>query len=124
MPDAGVSFFLPRVVGLGRAMQMSMLGEAVDAEEAGSAADEGPGADQAVPPRQLRERPGDHPRAGGPGTNPLRLHAGSQGERRRLLSEERAELHRAVMGLRLDSGGYLSQSPLPSISGLLLPGRP
>jgi 2-(1,2-epoxy-1,2-dihydrophenyl)acetyl-CoA isomerase len=34
MPDAGVSFFLPRVVGLGRAMQMSMLGEAVDAEEA------------------------------------------------------------------------------------------
>lgn len=34
MPDAGVSFFLPRVVGLGRAMEMSMLGEAVDAEEA------------------------------------------------------------------------------------------
>ncbi len=34
MPDAGVSFFLPRVVGLGRAMQMSMLGEAVDAQEA------------------------------------------------------------------------------------------
>src|SRR3712207_354284 len=34
MPDAGVSFFLPRVVGLGRAMQMSMLGEVVDAEEA------------------------------------------------------------------------------------------
>src|SRR3712207_5253841 len=34
MPDAGVSFFLPRVVGLGRAMQMSMLGEAVEAEEA------------------------------------------------------------------------------------------
>jgi hypothetical protein len=29
-----------------------------------------------------------------------------------------------VMGLRLDSRGYLSQSPLPSISGLLLPGRP
>ena len=34
MPDAGVSFFLPRVVGLGRAMEMSMLGEAVDADEA------------------------------------------------------------------------------------------
>lgn len=34
MPDAGVSFFLPRLVGLGRAMQMSMLGEAVEAEEA------------------------------------------------------------------------------------------
>jgi 2-(1,2-epoxy-1,2-dihydrophenyl)acetyl-CoA isomerase len=34
MPDAGVSFFLPRVVGLGRAMEMSMLGEAVDANEA------------------------------------------------------------------------------------------
>ena len=34
MPDAGVSFFLPRVVGLGRAMQMSMLGDAVDATEA------------------------------------------------------------------------------------------
>lgn len=34
MPDAGVSFFLPRVVGLGRAMEMSMLGDAVDAQEA------------------------------------------------------------------------------------------
>ncbi len=34
MTDAGVSFFLPRVVGLGRAMEMSMLGEAVDAGEA------------------------------------------------------------------------------------------
>jgi len=34
IPDAGVSFFLPRVVGLGRAMEMSMLGEAVDAREA------------------------------------------------------------------------------------------
>jgi 2-(1,2-epoxy-1,2-dihydrophenyl)acetyl-CoA isomerase len=34
MPDAGVSFFLPRVVGLGRAMEMSLLGDAVDAEEA------------------------------------------------------------------------------------------
>lgn len=34
MPDAGVSFFLPRVVGLGKAMELSMLGDAVDAEEA------------------------------------------------------------------------------------------
>lgn len=34
MPDAGVSFFLPRVVGLGRALEMSMLGDAVEAEEA------------------------------------------------------------------------------------------
>lgn len=34
MPDAGVSYFLPRVVGLGRAMEMSMLGESVEAEEA------------------------------------------------------------------------------------------
>jgi 2-(1,2-epoxy-1,2-dihydrophenyl)acetyl-CoA isomerase len=34
MPDAGVSFFLPRVVGLGRAMEMSMLGDVVDAGEA------------------------------------------------------------------------------------------
>lgn len=35
MPDAGVSFFLPRLVGLGKAMEMSMLGDSVDAEEAG-----------------------------------------------------------------------------------------
>ena len=34
MPDAGVTFFLPRVVGLGRAMEMSVLGDAVDAAEA------------------------------------------------------------------------------------------
>jgi len=34
MPDAGVTYFLPRVVGLGRAMEMSMLGDAVDADEA------------------------------------------------------------------------------------------
>jgi 2-(1,2-epoxy-1,2-dihydrophenyl)acetyl-CoA isomerase len=34
MPDAGVSFFLPRVVGLGKAMEMSMLGDAVEAGEA------------------------------------------------------------------------------------------
>jgi 2-(1,2-epoxy-1,2-dihydrophenyl)acetyl-CoA isomerase len=34
MPDAGVSYFLPRVVGLGRAMEMCMLGDVVDAEEA------------------------------------------------------------------------------------------
>ncbi len=34
MPDAGVTFFLPRLVGLGRAMEMSMLGEPVGAEDA------------------------------------------------------------------------------------------
>ena len=34
MPDAGVSFFLPRIVGLGKAAEMSMLGNAVEAEEA------------------------------------------------------------------------------------------
>jgi 2-(1,2-epoxy-1,2-dihydrophenyl)acetyl-CoA isomerase len=34
IPDAGVTFFLPRVVGLGRAIEMSMLGDSVDAEEA------------------------------------------------------------------------------------------
>ncbi len=34
MPDAGVSFFLPRLIGLGRAMEMSMLGDGVDATEA------------------------------------------------------------------------------------------
>ncbi len=34
MPDAGVSFFLPRAVGLGRAMEMSLLGDPVEADEA------------------------------------------------------------------------------------------
>lgn len=34
MPDAGVTYLLPRVIGLGRAMEMSLLGDAVDAEEA------------------------------------------------------------------------------------------
>jgi len=34
MPDAGVTYFLPRIVGLGRAMEMSMLGDAVEAEKA------------------------------------------------------------------------------------------
>lgn len=34
MPDAGVSFFLPRIVGLGRAMELSMTGDAVEADEA------------------------------------------------------------------------------------------
>jgi 2-(1,2-epoxy-1,2-dihydrophenyl)acetyl-CoA isomerase len=34
MPDAGVTFLLPRVIGLGRAMEMSLLGDAMDAEEA------------------------------------------------------------------------------------------
>jgi 2-(1,2-epoxy-1,2-dihydrophenyl)acetyl-CoA isomerase len=34
IPDAGVTFFLPRVVGMGRTIQMSMLGEVLDAREA------------------------------------------------------------------------------------------
>jgi 2-(1,2-epoxy-1,2-dihydrophenyl)acetyl-CoA isomerase len=34
MPDAGVTYFLPRIVGLGKAIEMSMLGDAVDADEA------------------------------------------------------------------------------------------
>ena len=35
MPDAGVTYFLPRAIGLGRAMEMSLLGDAIDAEGAG-----------------------------------------------------------------------------------------
>jgi 2-(1,2-epoxy-1,2-dihydrophenyl)acetyl-CoA isomerase len=34
VPDAGTSFFLPRIIGLSRAMEMTMTGEPVDAEEA------------------------------------------------------------------------------------------
>lgn len=34
IPDAGVSYFLPRVVGLGKAMEMSMLGGVVESDEA------------------------------------------------------------------------------------------
>jgi 2-(1,2-epoxy-1,2-dihydrophenyl)acetyl-CoA isomerase len=34
MPDASVTFFLPRIVGLGRAIEMSMLGDVVGADEA------------------------------------------------------------------------------------------
>lgn len=53
MPDAGITHFLPRMVGLGRALEMSMLGDEVNAAEArriglvsrvvpqGSAGDEG-----------------------------------------------------------------------------------
>ena len=53
MPDAGITYFLPRMIGTGRAFEMSMLGEDMDAEEArriglvsrvvaeGSAAEEG-----------------------------------------------------------------------------------
>lgn len=53
MPDAGITYFLPRMVGLARAMEMSMLGDDLDAAEAhrlglvgrlvpgGSAAEEG-----------------------------------------------------------------------------------
>lgn len=53
MPDAGITYFLPRMIGLGRALELSMLGDDLDAEEArglglvsrvvaeGSAAEEG-----------------------------------------------------------------------------------
>lgn len=34
MPDAGITYFLPRMVGLGRALELSMLGEDLDAGEA------------------------------------------------------------------------------------------
>ena len=34
IPDCGGTFFLPRLVGLGRAMEMAMLGDKVTAEEA------------------------------------------------------------------------------------------
>jgi len=34
VPDAGTSFFLPRLMGLGRALEMAMLGETLSAEEA------------------------------------------------------------------------------------------
>ncbi|HZP97129.1 MAG TPA: enoyl-CoA hydratase-related protein [Candidatus Limnocylindria bacterium] len=33
-PDAGAAYFLPRIVGLGRAVDMILTGDAVDAEEA------------------------------------------------------------------------------------------
>ncbi|HEU5288334.1 MAG TPA: enoyl-CoA hydratase-related protein, partial [Candidatus Limnocylindria bacterium] len=33
-PDAGAAYFLPRIVGWGRAMDMILTGDAVDAEEA------------------------------------------------------------------------------------------
>lgn len=90
MPDAGVSFLLPRVVGLGRAMEMSMLGDAVEAGEAlriglvnkvvpaeklsevtaalAERLAEMPTSareDQTLPLRQLRERPRDGPGARG-----------------------------------------------------------
>jgi 2-(1,2-epoxy-1,2-dihydrophenyl)acetyl-CoA isomerase len=34
VPDAGSTFFLPRLVGLGKAVEMSMMGDKVDAPEA------------------------------------------------------------------------------------------
>jgi 2-(1,2-epoxy-1,2-dihydrophenyl)acetyl-CoA isomerase len=34
VPDSGASFFLPRLVGLGKAMELALLGGRVDAEEA------------------------------------------------------------------------------------------
>ena len=34
VPDSGLSYFLPRLVGLGKAMELAMLAEPVDAQEA------------------------------------------------------------------------------------------
>lgn len=34
VPDAGSSYFLPRLIGLGRAMEMAMLGDTIDARQA------------------------------------------------------------------------------------------
>lgn len=51
MPDGGGTFWLPRLVGLGRAFEMVMLGEAVNAEEAKSLGL----ANRVVSPAALRE---------------------------------------------------------------------
>jgi 2-(1,2-epoxy-1,2-dihydrophenyl)acetyl-CoA isomerase len=34
VPDAGATFFLPRIIGLGRAMELAMLADQIDATEA------------------------------------------------------------------------------------------
>jgi 2-(1,2-epoxy-1,2-dihydrophenyl)acetyl-CoA isomerase len=34
VPDAGATFFLPRIIGLGRAMELAMLADQIDASEA------------------------------------------------------------------------------------------
>lgn len=50
MPDGGGTFWLPRLVGVGRALEMIMLGEAVPAEEARALGL----ANRVVPPEALR----------------------------------------------------------------------
>jgi 2-(1,2-epoxy-1,2-dihydrophenyl)acetyl-CoA isomerase len=51
MPDGGGTFWLPRLVGLGRALEMMLLGEPVAAEEARAMGL----ANRVVPPARLRE---------------------------------------------------------------------
>ncbi len=51
MPDGGGTFWLPRLVGIGRALEMMLLGERVSAEEARALGL----ANRVVPPERLRE---------------------------------------------------------------------
>jgi enoyl-CoA hydratase/carnithine racemase len=51
MPDGGGTFWLPRLIGLGRALEMMLLGEPVHAEEARSLGL----ANRVVPPHTLRD---------------------------------------------------------------------
>ncbi len=121
IPDAGVTFFLPRVVGLGKAMEMSMLGESVDAEEAHRIGlvnrvftDEKleeetrtlAGRLAGMPPMALNrikqvlyaslDRSPDRPRKGGCEPDVVRLHAGPQRGRGSVLREARGGLCRKL----------------------------
>jgi 2-(1,2-epoxy-1,2-dihydrophenyl)acetyl-CoA isomerase len=59
LPDAGATFFLPRLVGLGRAMELALLADQIDAAEAlriGLVNRVVPDADLATAARELAER--------------------------------------------------------------------